>query len=637
MIVGLRQLGVSAAIYALVIGCLFIFRIEGKPQARIVQVVSTIIEAPEKTNFLDLLQDKDEPVDLNAAVSLMPQGTASVAGSTPTPMPMVDAGNGPGPAGVDPVRERSLVRPLATALTTMELDANVSGLVGPSIPANTIGGDSGSVDFITKEILRQLDKSKVLVVWVLDASGSMRERRQQVVDRFERIYKELEVLGKEGRDAVLTAVVAFGQRTSFLTKDPTADRQELKKAVASIKTDDSGRENVFTAIKDAVLTYRKYQTHGKRSMMVIALTDERGDDMGLMDDVVELVKRRRIPVYVLGPMAPFGRASFNVAIQHAATGRTVYRPVERGPESIESEHLALPYWDQGGDYDLFGSGFGPYALSRIARESGGIYFVYDDGKIPAPKFLSYDLQEYAPEYVDLTEYRQGLTKHPIRAAVVRAAEESKGALGEPPMLFTMDTLTARIPEAQRVAAQTEHFVDRALSYLRAAEKYRDKEPSKRWLAEYDLMMGRLLATRVRCGEYNWILARMKLNPKTPADKKNNAWLLVADAELSFGKKDTPDTRKAETNVRKSDPKALSRAKEDAELAQTYLKRVTTEHPSTPWSMMAQRELSTPMGFRWKETYIVPEPKPGQTLTADQQRMMEDRKKQAEAEAAVKGL
>jgi hypothetical protein len=31
-----------------------------------------------------------------------------------------------------------------------------------------------------------------------------------------------------------------------------------------------------------------------------------------------------------------------------------------------------------------------------------------------------------------------------------------------------------------------------------------------------------------------------------------------------------------------------------------LQRVIDEHPNTPWAMMADRELQTPIGWKWTE-------------------------------------
>jgi hypothetical protein len=62
----------------------------------------------------------------------------------------------------------------------------------------------------------------------------------------------------------------------------------------------------------------------------------------------------------------------------------------------------------------------------------------------------------------------------------------------------------------------------------------------------------------------------------------------------------------------------------------YLQRVVKDHPETPWSQMAERELQTPLGFKWVEAYIPPPPKPGQPPTPQQQAEMERQKKRAEA-------
>lgn len=623
-----RQWSVSLLLHSAVLVFLLLFTVEGPTRPQLVQVVSTLTEAPKETDFLDLVPDIDEKIDLDASVSLLPKGGGGIAPAPAPPMPSTALAAA---QPLDPVRERSLTRPLSSPVGKIELGGNVPGLVGSTVAA---GGDAGSVDRITLEILRQLEKGKVLVCWLMDASGSLALRREQVIARFERIYKELDVLGKEARDALLTAIVAFGQDAVFMTPEPTADPEALKRAVREIKTDDSGKEYVFSAIKKAALKYRKMQTHGRRTLMLVVLTDEIGDDPSLLDDTVELVRRNRVLVYVLGPMAPFGRKEIFVPVVHEPTGITVFRPVERGPETVQSEHLSVPFWDQGPQYDLFPSGFGPYGLTRMARESGGVYFLYDDSAVPGPKLHHYDLMEYAPEYIAFSDYRQRMAKSPLRAAVVKAAEDSRGALGQPRMLFPAGEMNAMLSEAQKTAAKTLHFVDRALAGLRAVEKYRPEETQKRWQAHYDLMMGRLLATRVRCDEYNWALAQRKTDAKAPQSKDKNAWRLVGDDAIAFGKKEKPETKKAETNVKRSDPKATARAKEDAELAKTYLARVIEEHPGTPWALLAERELSMPLGFRWEEAYIEPPPKPGEPLTAAQKEQEEMRRKREQAEREV---
>lgn len=630
---------VSLAAHLIVLALLLTFHVEGRTSPKLVQVTSAITDAPKEERFLDLATDFSEKIDLNAKVSLTTAGSVgSVAGATAAPA-LAPASTGAGAAGlagpVIGVGARDLVRPLASAAGSLNLDQNVRGLVGAQV---TSSSDTGSVDRITVEILRQLEKSKVLVCWLMDASLSLQRRREEIIARFDRIYKELGELGGKGKNPLLTAIVAFGQEVQFVTKEPTADPEAIKKAVRSIKTDESGKEFVFTAIKAATLKYRRLQTVDQRTIMLIVLTDEKGDDPSLLDETVTLVKKNRVLVYIFGPMAPFGRVTINVPIVEPESKEVFVRPIERGPESVQVERLSIPYWGRGDQFDLFGSGFGPYSLTRIARESGGIYFLFDDGLIGGPKFNAYDMLEYSPDSLSIGDYRQMIAKHPLRAAIIKAAEESHGGIEAPEMRFEMANLQGRLTEAQRQVAQTEHLADRGLASLRAVEKLRGKEASKRWQAQFDLSIGRLLATKVRCAEYNWALAQMKVTPRTPTRKPNNAWLLVGDNAIAVGKKDANEkAAKGATNVKKADSKVTAQAEKDAEAARQYLKRVVEEHPGTPWARLAERELATPLGFRWEETYVKPPRRPNEPLTAADKEAEERNKRRAAAEKKLKGL
>jgi hypothetical protein len=110
-----------------------------------------------------------------------------------------------------------------------------------------------------------------------------------------------------------------------------------------------------------------------------------------------------------------------------------------------------------------------------------------------------------------------------------------------------------------------------------------------------------------------MLASMKLSPKSFEKKDDNMWRLVASDKIESG----PEMRKG------------------GELARTYLKRVIDEHPGTPWALMAERELSTPLGWTWE---AFSQPIPGSSvlkgndqevarlLLADEERKKEDNKK-----------
>ena len=116
--------------------------------------------------------------------------------------------------------------------------------------------------------------------------------------------------------------------------------------------------------------------------------------------------------------------------------------------------------------------------------------------------------------------------------------------------------------------------------LKLGEADRAKEVSPRWQAGYDLAMGRVMAVKVRTEAYNAMLAKAKRGMNFKNDK-NNTWIL----------RPTNDLTELGSVLAKSGTKANE-----------YLTRVIEEHAGTPWALLAQRELETPLGFEWVEEY-----------------------------------
>jgi hypothetical protein len=139
---------------------------------------------------------------------------------------------------------------IATGLHYSE-NLPVAGAAGEGVT-----GATGAVDRITHEILLSLEERKTLVVWLFDKSPSMIRQRSEVIERFDRIYRELGVIEAAGNEAfakhddkpLLTSVVAFGHEVNLLTKEPTDNVAEIKEVVAGIENDMTGEENVFSAV-----------------------------------------------------------------------------------------------------------------------------------------------------------------------------------------------------------------------------------------------------------------------------------------------------------------------------------------------------------------------------------------------------
>jgi hypothetical protein len=168
-----------------------------------------------------------------------------------------------------------------------------------------------------------------------------------------------------------------------------------------------------------------------------------------------------------------------------------------------------------------------------------------------------------------------------RALVETAAKTQETNIISPQLNFRADNdnvLRQEITEAQKPAAVFDFGMQQMQSMLEAGEKDREKLTTPRWRASYDLALGRVLAMRARAYGYNVVLAEMKSTPKTFEKPGSNRWRLVPSQEIAGG----PSVRKI------------------AKKADEYLKRVVDEHAGTPWAMLAERELSAPLGWEWQE-------------------------------------
>jgi hypothetical protein len=479
--------------------------------------------------------------------------------------------------------------------TGVTLDTRVAVQGGTDTSAGA-GGVGGAIDRITYEIARSLDDRKTLVIWLLDATASLKAQREELAKRIERVYEELGVLGKDQQKALLTAVVAFGEKDTPMMDQPTDDIEAIKKAIRSVKDDESGTENVFTAVNNSLKKWGKYRTMDKRNIIVIAMTDEKGDDDKYIEEVINLAKTQyQAKVYVAGAAAPLGRTQ--VMLEWPGNGQVLgYAPADRGPESVRVERDSLPFWNGQAGLERISSGFGPWALSRLCRETGGIYFIMQDNS--AKTYDPSTLRAYQPDYVPRKEYERLLGASPIRQAVLKAADmTSKGPQQIPgiPYDFPADTaaLNRAMGDGQAVMAKIQYFIDPVYKEVVAAEKDREKEQSRRWRAEYDLLLGRLLAARVRTHTYNSMCAQMKKKPKEFEKSESNAWSLRPDSNVP------------------TDTVAGPKLAEAAEKARQLLNRVIEENPGTPWAEFARLELQTDLGFKWVETY---RPPPGTAMT-----------------------
>ncbi|MFN9292344.1 MAG: VWA domain-containing protein, partial [Planctomyces sp.] len=122
-------------------------------------------------------------------------------------------------------------------------------LTGTTAPP---GGTEGAVDRMTLEIAASLRQRRTLPVWLFDESISLEHRREEILARFENVYRQLGLMDDiDTKEALRTGIVGYGKDVHVLMEEPSSDIDELIKAVKTIKSDVSGVENVFTALNVA--------------------------------------------------------------------------------------------------------------------------------------------------------------------------------------------------------------------------------------------------------------------------------------------------------------------------------------------------------------------------------------------------
>lgn len=564
--------------------------------------------APVETRFtpIETIEEPDEPLDyemanprdeefevrkvVNARSIGASQSLTSQPKAAPVPPPLIDIPIPQfRPAEIYDISEGE------------ELDdrVNLKGRSGEQVVQI-----ESALDRITWEIASHLQERKVLVVWLLDASGSLKEQRNSIAKRLKRVYGELGALTQSGElvprteKGLLSGVVMFGERINFLMQEPTDDVDKVIQAVLSGPTDSTGIENTFGAVEQVVKKWSSYRSQG-RSILVMTITDEAGDDFSQhLETAIHACNRIGAKVYCVGPASIFGKRQAFVPYVAPEDNKTYKLPVDMGPETPMMEYVQLPFWFDGPQYDNLSAGIGPYALSRLVKETGGVYFLTNmttsSALSPLGVFSMEAMKPFEPDYRfgRLEDYERDLNKHPLRRAVVQAAQISlsRKAQGTPDLdlRVTPTNYLQTLTDSQKSAAETTLMVDMILQPFAAAGKLEDgyqKETSPRWKAAYNLTYGRLLALKVRAYEYNYACAQLKQLGTGDVATKSNHWIFRPDPQLGSG----------------------ATMKKLATESERLLKRCVNEAPGTPWALLASRELMYPFGIQVQQKFVAPPP------------------------------
>jgi hypothetical protein len=277
--------------------------------------------------------------------------------------------------------------------------------------------------------------------------------------------------------------------------------------------------------------------------------------------------------------------------------------VNRGPETAFVEQLQIDGFRR--RHDAFPSGFGPYEQCRMARETGGIFFMLPslESALVRGEKRHYELEIMRPYRPDLShraellEYRE---THPLRATIWKCIYDLNPYNKDISAQIEMRVhFSLQFPEFVRQARIEQAKATKFLVYLAAVQKvmesgakYREQEDDPRWQANYDLIYAQIVAYQARIWEYGASLEEFIKNPKTaPLTKSPNLRLVHWDV-----------TTRKQILTEESKP-YIERATELFNL-------VMANHPGTPWAGRAQRELSRGFGVDFRPDYDPPylEPK-----------------------------
>jgi len=469
----------------------------------------------------------------------------------------------------------------------------------PQAPVMNLGE---AMDRLTQEIVLMLEDSKVLVMWLFDESESMKEEQQTIRDKIERVYKELGLLKAAHGDALTSAVASYGEKLHIHTKVPTHDVERIKADMKSVPIEPNGKENMCHAVGQTLSFYKTYAQRTQRQMALVILTDESGekdDSLKLLEDAIALARDLRCRVYVLGREAVFGYPYAYMSWRDPKTSIGYWLQIDRGPETPYVEQLQTEgFWRR---WDAHGSGFGPYEQSRLARETGGIFFV-----LPSPETnlvrgdnFKYELERmrpFMPSLESRAEYVAERQKSPLQQLLWKVINDLNP--WDPELGKTINLRQSYDINPAEFARQSVPELAKAekyVRYLHAAEEaleaalpLRKREIYPRWQANFDLIYAQVIAYKVRVYEYgaylHWFNTNAEFRPKPALRPPVNNPNLTTHWDITTRKEILP-----------TDKYPRDKMEADIKKATEMFNKIIKDYEGTPWANRAKWELSRGFG------------------------------------------
>ena len=602
----------------------------------VLMMIPVVIQATAPDILLESIFTEDLPkeqIEQQLELETKPAETLNViAGGTPSTAVGAAAQPASQPVDVQKAKVLNEANVEAPRVETMALtdevmaaelgEGEITGEVGAMVE-----GYGDAMGIITQEIMRMMRRQKVLVVWMFDESGSLEDDRREIRENYMRVYDELGIAVSQDKDLrkrsdqLLTVVASYGAQYHEHTRRPEADPERVKAAIDLVPVDESGKENMCANVAAVIRKYKRAAMTGKRKLAVIVVSDESGDDGDRIEEVILEARQAKSPIYIMGRESMFGypnaRQRWTYEDKTKGIRESFWLTIRRGPETAFPECLQ---WDGlHARWDGQSAGFGPYEQTRMARETGGIFFVLPGNEKnlvgrDANDKRKYDflaIREYTPLLMSRREYageRQASKFRNTLWSVILRLNPLDNKL-----LFTSHDPELNIrrehypllpqPFAQEAARQAVKatkammLINEALGYMEQIRPDRASEASQRWRAGYDLIDAQLHLFRLRLFQFLLKMDDHVNNMPQPKQPKANEWNFSRNRKTIVPDEDQFARLQKSFNLKMSRDEYIAMVAEEEKLTMELLNHVIEEHPGTPWARRAEREKSDGFGFR----------------------------------------
>jgi hypothetical protein len=405
----------------------------------------------------------------------------------------------------------------------------------------------------------------ILLVWIMDASVSMKDDQQAIRERLWEMDKTFRE--QKGSGDLKQAVIYYGNRPN-LWLQPTSDVEQVMEAMDNIEINPPGTvENTMQAVIYAAQQFDKSAIKAKR--VGILVDDDSPDDSTRLEEALNELKKARMTLFVINRECPFQSEYLYEAFkwvdedgdEFSGTGT-----VHRGPETARLEVTGISFgsffwgdWSTASAGGRIPSGFGIYDISRLAYYTGGAYYILD----PKPHDLyDWDLMEaYCPELVSRDEYDRRTVRNPYKRVIEQVTKQWNQG-------FSWSWRT--IPQARENVTHCENRLvelEKLIRVLETEGRMSDSQlaslkENRRWPANADLVWSSLVLARHRLRQFLYGLEEfLKTTRSIPEDH-----YIYAHGTQKV--KETP------------------KEKEDREAVIQAMRYVANRHPRTPRGYVA---------------------------------------------------